>query len=682
MSSDPPRSLRDDLGELQARLAVRTAELDQVQKALADQEETLQRLATRRAMRAPSIARYKRDLALSTCLLAGIVLVLVAQSRGWVALLGAVAFLLSSGVVALRKLHTQHRMVHDAPPEATPPSIRHSAGDEANQPDPPRTVGFRHGSDGLGVSRCDLQHPRSDVHQLILAAAHENDGRLGSFVECREICQAMWGLELEIDEISIAVGQLVDDGQLLDEGTHLRLSSSSSDEVAMRVRTSTELEATAFSEWEIAVRRMMPSLGHQQMMQLQEDLTVWIRQVIVEHGMEAALVLYPEHEPFKARLDAIWNSGFEFLPARDPQTMLERPTALRAFLDRMTSIQRHYFHDLVTTSYFVSGITLEPATLVKIHGLLSGQRLYLDTNVVYSLLKLDGPRAYAKTRRVVELSRQLGYRVCVTPWTVTEMKESVRLARMRLAGRRPSPQTVSSLPPDRDDEVFIRAFRQTERETGLSLEDFLALYEEVDRLLGAEGVEVIDEGCQAIDAVVDRLDDQIAELERVREGPEKPRPLQEHDVKHRLLMQTLRGTERRRFSNVGYLMLSNDRALCKFADTSRDSSTELPFAVWVDGWAHIVRSLTPRTDDYAMTMTRILDTPSLRQGRMSHRDVVEALARIEVCKTYPETLRTRALVDAALSVTGEVRSGARLGQRFGGRQSNPETEATPRSPRC
>jgi hypothetical protein len=37
--------------------------------------------------------------------------------------------------------------------------------------------------------------------QFVLAAAHENGGHLASCEECQSICEAMWGVALEREEI-------------------------------------------------------------------------------------------------------------------------------------------------------------------------------------------------------------------------------------------------------------------------------------------------------------------------------------------------------------------------------------------------------------------------------------------------------------------------------------------------
>ncbi|HEY3759944.1 MAG TPA: hypothetical protein VGL37_09285, partial [Solirubrobacteraceae bacterium] len=491
--------------------------------------------------------------------------------------------------------------------------------------------------------------------QLVLVAAHENQGRLSSCVGCQDFCQDRWGVELERDEISVATRQLIEDGKLIQEPEFLRLTESCSEELAERIRVSNEVEATALSEWEGYVGRTAPSLGYGQVAALREDLIAWVQQIIVECGVEAAVVLYPEEERFRHRLDEIKALGFGFLPRRDATVMLARPEALKGFFEYMTPMQRRYFDSLMTTAYLMSAFTLDPAALDEVQKLTNGQRLYLDTNIVYPLLKLHGARGYAKIRRVLILSRVLGYQTCVTPWTLAEMQESVRAARLRLA-RQPSPQALTDVSAHAgesdNDEVLIRAFGRMERSTGIKIKDFFDLHEQVESLLEIEGVEVVSDGCHAIDHEAGRYDEEIAALERVRQGPEKSRLLQEHDVKLRLLIERLRGDEERRLSNVGYLVLTDDHTMIRYAASKQRN--EVPFALSLNDWADYVRSMSPRTQDYAKSMEEILDTPSMRTtGLVSQEEVVDAIARINLQEKYSPAIGARLLIDTSLSDGGE-----------------------------
>ena len=91
--------------------------------------------------------------------------------------------------------------------------------------------------------------------QLVLAAIHASGGRSSSCIEAQSACRAILGLEFERHEVAAAVDQLEDDEKLVRTDSGVMVSASASRELAARVRTSKEVEATAFREWDEVIRR-------------------------------------------------------------------------------------------------------------------------------------------------------------------------------------------------------------------------------------------------------------------------------------------------------------------------------------------------------------------------------------------------------------------------------------------
>ena len=453
----------------------------------------------------------------------------------------------------------------------------------------------------------------------------------------------------------MSVRQLVADGKVVHAATRIVLTESCSHELAERIRSASEVEALALGEWETKLKQSTPSLGRDQVAQMREDLITWIQQIIVERGVEAAVVLYPEQVRYKHRLDEIKALGFSTLPARDAHVTLIRPEVLQNFLEGMTTMQRRYFDNLMSTAYLMSVFTLEPAALDEIRKLTKGHRLYLDTNVVYALLKLHGRSAYDRTVRTLNQSRRAGYEVCVTPWTVMEMQRSIGAARRRLGRRdapRPSSERVTESANSDGHELFVETFRRMQRDAGITLRDFFALYEQVEELLTTENVVVVADGCQEIDEDDSRFDEQIELLKHARHGDDKLRPVLEHDVKHRLLIEKHRGDGERRPSSVQCAVITNDRGLVRYA--AHKGPGELPFAFSFAEWTIRVERLTPRTDDYGKTMADIFESQSLQiPDLVSQSSIIDAIAQIHLQEKYTASIGVRMLMDEPLTDDGE-----------------------------
>lgn len=377
--------------------------------------------------------------------------------------------------------------------------------------------------------------------------------------------------------------------------------------------------------------------------------------------MEAALLLSPEQDRARQLFEEIEALGFDFLPDRDARLMALRPKALYAFIRRPTVAQRTFLANLMTTAYMVAVFTLDPAAHEVVQSITRGQRIYLDTNVVYAILNLSGPTAFLSARRVLDLSRSVGYEICVTPWTVAEMKYSVRRARQKLARTTLPPRALAELAADAaGDETFVTAYWRKYKETGVSASDFLDLHEQIEPLLEQANIAVVADGCIAVERDQDGIAEQIGLLETVPGGSSKPEPIQEHDVKHRMLVERLRGSGNRRFSNAGCWFITRDSVLTPYAAARRESPDILPFAVSLTAWAHVVRSLCPRTKDYEQTLVDLLDTPSVRpRGVVSYATVSDVLGRIDMLvEDSTEEIATRMLLDSALMEEVEAAEGS------------------------
>jgi hypothetical protein len=475
-------------------------------------------------------------------------------------------------------------------------------------------------------------------------------------MEADSLFQTRWGLEVERHELSAAIDHLVEAGKLVREEGALRLDQVVAADLARRVRTSKQIEAEAFQDWERRVQRdIAPSLGTLQVGELQQDLITWIQQIVLDQGVAAAVMLYREREQFKQRVEEIEAFGFEHLPERDPSIMMVRAPALRAFFDEMTDSQRAYIDHMASTSYLMSIFSLDSTALPKIKKLATGQRLYIDTNVIYSLLGLHGVGHRLAAQRMLELSRSLGFSPCVTPWTVSEMHESARAVREKFMQARPSPDFPGLRPsPDSDGhEVLMRELRRLERDRGISPKEFLAYQKETKSLLEDLRIAVIDDGCSAIDAQPDRVSDEIARLERVRQGDPKSLPVQEHDVKHRMLIEELRAGRVSSFADAGHVMLTHDHGLVEYADIGRGDD-ELPFAVGFRRWRRIIRNLKPRTGDYEKSVEAMIATHSLAGIDVSPSEAIQAIIRISAFEDLSPTTATRAMFDAAIGTENDA----------------------------
>ena len=112
---------------------------------------------------------------------------------------------------------------------------------------------------------------------------------------------------------------------------------------------------------------------------------------------------------------------------RDVEEIQE--AALAHFLRHPSDPQKQFLGQNLNTAYFLSVLSIDPEAAALVREIASGQVVFLDTNFVYRVLGIQGPRHVRAARTILDTTKGVGYRCCVTPWTVEEF------------GARPRPST-------------------------------------------------------------------------------------------------------------------------------------------------------------------------------------------------------------------------------------------------
>ena len=270
------------------------------------------------------------------------------------------------------------------------------------------------------------------LHDLVVALAALNDGTVGSLLHCRKDFQDVWGLVVEVDELRPVFERLVTQGSAKKHGKGIRLSSTVLAELKSRADESEQTEARAMKEWEAEVRRMQPGLSDEDMAALRADLRQWLEAIIARHGAEAAMMLYPEQERARRFFDAVDGRAFESLPERADELAALRERALPTFIRASTPDQRQHLANLLNTGFYMTVLTIDPAARELVQEQLRGRRIYLDTNFLYAILGAARAEEVYSARRLLELTRGLGFELAVTPWTMKELRTSIAGSRREI----------------------------------------------------------------------------------------------------------------------------------------------------------------------------------------------------------------------------------------------------------
>jgi hypothetical protein len=469
---------------------------------------------------------------------------------------------------------------------------------------------------------------RAVLGDLVVAVAGMEDGSVSSLLNCRQAFADLWGLEVEVDELRPVVEELVDSKRAERAGGGFRLSAALLDELESKAAESQEVETRAFREWELAVRRLVPGLPSDEMDLLCSDLREWVHLIIARHGAEAAMMLYPEEDRARRFFDAVDAERFDRLPAREQELKQIRAAVLPLFIKTPTPDQRRFLASLLNTSFYMTVLTIDPAAKQLVRAQLEGHRIYLDTNFLYAILGAAPPDEVYSSRRLIQLSKDLGFELAVTPWTMAELRTSIARSRNAITSQQRfvQPDLADTMLRTAGDKGFNRFFWQTYKDKRTHPKDVFDRLEHFDQELKAYKIVEVTDGCTQIEQQHERVGLYASLLNAERWPYQKEPMVLEHDAKCRLLVERLRGAGNINVSNARYWFLTYDTKLPRFAGKvpdNGDQAPSLPFCVSPSTWVQIIRALTPRTEDFDRTVVDLLTSPFVGYRPAVNSAVVE-----------------------------------------------------------
>jgi hypothetical protein len=495
---------------------------------------------------------------------------------------------------------------------------------------------------------------RAVLFDLVLAVGAIGDGVIESLFECRKSFLDLWSLEVEIDELCPVIDSMIESGVAERKGKAICLSPSVVNELEGKARNSQEIEDRAFREWELSVRQIAPGISDDDMSLLGSDLREWLYLIITWHGADAALMLYPEDDRARRFFADIDARGFDSLPERDAHLHQLRSDVLPVFIRNSTPDQRRFLGLLLNTSFYMTVLTIDPAAQQLVQTQMRGHRIYLDTNFLYAVLGAAPPDEVYSSRRLMKMSKELGFEFAVTPWTMIELRTSIARSRREINDQRQfiRPELAETMLSTSGDKGFNRLFWHAYKEKKTQPKDVFDRLEHFDKELADYGIVETKEGCKQIEQQEERILLYASLVGAVRWPFTKEPVVHEHDAKCRLLIERLRGDGNLTVSNARYWFLTYDTKLPRFASKVPDNGDEtpnLPFCISPSAWVQIIRALTPRTDDFDRTIVDLLTSPYVGYRRAVNPVVVqEVIGRMDHMEDASPEMAVAILTDTAV----------------------------------
>ena len=347
---------------------------------------------------------------------------------------------------------------------------------------------------------------------------------------------------------------------------------------------------------------------------LVEALQGFMTEMFYQHGVECVALLYPEDPKTRAWLGEVGDDLFSSIPQDDSFTSAVARFEVPAFFLSNEPQRQEYVTSLLNSSFFWHLMQVDEECSRLLKDVVSGQQLYLDNNVIYSLVGFHGADMLASVNHMLQMATELGYSLAVTTKTVDEFHGSLKYQIERLKSRPAIPADLARVASaELGATSFLTVYWEELAAHGTGIEEFVAERTYLTEIFEGLGI-----------ATTGNWREEIEESERLRDEKETLRQVSppwvsdrvlEHDAFHRIFIERMRGRTPYHYSEATAWFLTHDTKLPHYSRIARKGSPQLPFCLTAEQWIQLNRPMLKRTkstEDLKESFHVLVTEPFLR----------------------------------------------------------------------
>lgn len=221
--------------------------------------------------------------------------------------------------------------------------------------------------------------------------------------------------------------------------------------------------------------------------------------------------MYPDDPAAQRLYQELEEEGFDFLGSANGAVRERREWALYRFVRRPTDAQKALLSGVLNCAFFTTVLTIDPEAAQLVQEVATGQRVYLDTNFVYRLLGVQGPRYVRPAETILRTTQSAGDVCAVTPWTIAEFRRSLQRSQNFLQRYPLPPDEFAVLAAEAtSDEDFVTSYWRQAKSSRVTVEDYVAYQSEVEAHLASRGIALAAEGVTAVEQQTDEIKNEVS----------------------------------------------------------------------------------------------------------------------------------------------------------------------------
>jgi predicted nucleic acid-binding protein len=385
------------------------------------------------------------------------------------------------------------------------------------------------------------------------------------------------------------------------------------------LRSQRDFERQVLQTWLQEVKARHPGLTNDDADALIADLTRFATRLYSLHSIESLALYYGEDEKISSLIAQVSaNDLRDVLPERPPALHEIRLFELPRFFRDMPLDRKQYIAKQLNPTFLLHMLQLDPSCAKLASSQIKGGTIFLDTNFLYRLFGFDGLELQHAAKRLLELSRGLGYQPVISPRTVAEYRRSIEQFKRRAS-------TMPDIQPEIAEAALLAALEEDsntqywrsvrDRNGRYSPEVHYELHRRLEPFLEQYGIRVDDQ----YEAFFQAHDDLVAREESVlRQALPGWQPRHDgivsHDAYHRLLILALRKEEDPDGPlETPYWFLTCDTKLVVYDRVARArTKLKTPYCVLTSHWMQLLSPFCAAVEGFEIVQAETLDSPLFR----------------------------------------------------------------------
>jgi hypothetical protein len=469
-----------------------------------------------------------------------------------------------------------------------------------------------------------------------------------SLTELKMSIQTSLGCDIHISELSELIEKAVNVHYVnklkVNTITKYNLTEEIRTKLDLQFKIQQDIQERVIYKWaQQEIISFYPELSEDIILEIQIKLVEFLTKLFLSHGVMSLNLMNGEsREDITMNLSEIIE-GMSFTVQQAKDIALETYPSFLSIQDFETI---NYLTSIIEKAFKYLATICDPQILNNLKTTIEGKVVLLDSSIVYRLLQLQGLHRYRVIREVVDLCQEFGLNLKVTGTTLKELERRIGFD-SRVLREYPTPINLSAVGYNYiTEENFISSYWEQSKVTGISINDFIAIYIHIDKLLINEGIKVETE-INIDDKLEQRIKEIISKIS-MRTDQEKSYNATDHDA---YMIATVEKSRKdmvlKNFIESPCWLLTSDQFLMRFQRTDHDFKEKLPFAVLPTQLINILRFIKPMHERFNEVFLEVFSKSFMSSNvrRLNNTSIQQVLARVATYKGYTPGLAHAILSD-------------------------------------